>query len=210
MRSRIGQQLHLRRMAPVDRECEEKFSHATISRWKSGRTAPTRRRLEACGRTLNLSAGEVDGLMTPDTGRGERPQTLHVPLHPQPSSDGPERRPHPSRQVSRAPGHRRGHRPTAPENRQPRTPPASRKGRVLLLPHTRSASNHAPLQTPHLRLPGQGQSQPETPVKSSLQRPIRIPNPGITSPSRSASIPSTTLPINGNYAKGKSRNTPDE
>ena len=53
----------LQRMASVDSEYGERFSHATVSRWESGATSPTIHRLKAFGRSLNLSQTEVAGLI---------------------------------------------------------------------------------------------------------------------------------------------------
>ena len=53
----------LQRMAAVDSEYGERFSHATVSRWESGVTRPTVHRLKAFGRSMNLSQTEVAGLI---------------------------------------------------------------------------------------------------------------------------------------------------
>ena len=59
----LTQEELLQRMAAVDSEYGERFSHATVSRWKSGVTRPTVHRLKAFGRSLNLSQTEVAGLI---------------------------------------------------------------------------------------------------------------------------------------------------
>ena len=53
----------LQRMASVDSEYGERFSHATVSRWESGSTRPTVQRLQAFGKALGLSLTEVAGLI---------------------------------------------------------------------------------------------------------------------------------------------------
>ena len=59
----LTQEELLQRMAAVDSEYGERFSHATVSRWESGATRPTVHRLKAFGRSLNLSQTEVAGLI---------------------------------------------------------------------------------------------------------------------------------------------------
>ena len=59
----LTQEELLQRMAAVDSEYGERFSHATVSRWESGATRPTIHRLKAFGRSLNLSQTEVAGLI---------------------------------------------------------------------------------------------------------------------------------------------------
>ena len=53
----------LRRMASMDDEYAERFSHATVSRWESGATRPTVHRLQVFGSALGLSPTEVAGLL---------------------------------------------------------------------------------------------------------------------------------------------------
>ena len=53
----------LRRMAGVDPDYAQRFSHATVSRWESGVTRPTVQRLRVFGKALHLSKDEVDGLI---------------------------------------------------------------------------------------------------------------------------------------------------
>ena len=59
----ISQEELLRRMAEVDSELAQRFSHTTVSRWESGSTRPTVERLRVFGRALDLSDDEVDGLI---------------------------------------------------------------------------------------------------------------------------------------------------
>ncbi len=53
----------LQRMASVDSEYGERFSHATVSRWESGSTRPNLQRLQTFGKALGLSPTEVAGLV---------------------------------------------------------------------------------------------------------------------------------------------------
>ncbi len=53
----------LQRMASVDSEYGERFSHATVSRWESGSTRPNLQRLRTFGKALGLSPTEVAGLV---------------------------------------------------------------------------------------------------------------------------------------------------
>ena len=53
----------LQRMASVDGEYGERFSHATVSRWESGSTRPNLQRLQTFGKALGLSPTEVAGLI---------------------------------------------------------------------------------------------------------------------------------------------------
>ena len=62
-RQGLTQEELLRRMAVVDSEYGERFSHATVSRWESGATRPTAHRLRVFGRALDLSPAEVAGLI---------------------------------------------------------------------------------------------------------------------------------------------------
>ena len=59
----LTQEELLHRMAQVDRDYAERFSHTTVSRWESGRTRPSLQRLEVFGRALDLSEEEVAGLI---------------------------------------------------------------------------------------------------------------------------------------------------
>lgn len=63
-RKGLTQEELLGRMADVDGEYGERYSHSTVSRWESGATRPTRQRLIAFGRALELSPVEVEGLLT--------------------------------------------------------------------------------------------------------------------------------------------------
>ena len=72
----LTQEELLRRMASVDSDYTQRYSHTTVSRWESGATRPSRERLEVFGKALNLSAVEVDGLFTlagfgPDAGTAQ-------------------------------------------------------------------------------------------------------------------------------------------
>ncbi len=59
----ISQEELLRRMADVDGNYSQRFSHTTVSRWESGVTRPTVVRLRVFGTALNLSEAEVEGLL---------------------------------------------------------------------------------------------------------------------------------------------------
>ena len=59
----LSQEALLRLMASIDEEYAERFSHATVSRWESGATRPTVRRLQVFGMALGLSPTEVAGLI---------------------------------------------------------------------------------------------------------------------------------------------------
>ncbi|MXW29539.1 MAG: helix-turn-helix domain-containing protein [Chloroflexi bacterium] len=59
----LSQEGLLRLMASIDDEYAERFSHATVSRWESGATRPTVRRLQVFGMALGLSPTEVAGLI---------------------------------------------------------------------------------------------------------------------------------------------------
>ncbi len=50
-------------MASRDGDYAERYSHATVSRWESGTTRPSRQRLNAFGKALNLSPTGVAGLI---------------------------------------------------------------------------------------------------------------------------------------------------
>ncbi len=59
----LTQEALLGRMAAVDRDYAERYSHGTVSRWESGGTRPTLRRLKVFGAALNLSQAEVANLI---------------------------------------------------------------------------------------------------------------------------------------------------
>ena len=59
----LTQEELLRRMAAVDGDYAQRYSHITVSRWESGATRPSRERLEVFGRALNLPESELAGLM---------------------------------------------------------------------------------------------------------------------------------------------------
>ena len=50
----LTQEELLRRMTEVDPDYEERFSHATVSRWESGATRPSASRLLVFGKALDL------------------------------------------------------------------------------------------------------------------------------------------------------------
>ena len=60
----LTQEELLRRMAMVDNQYADRSSHTMVSRWESGVTRPSQKRLEVFGKALNLSGDEMDGLMT--------------------------------------------------------------------------------------------------------------------------------------------------
>ncbi len=60
----LTQEELLGRMANVDGQYGERYSHSTVSRWESGATRPTKQRLIAFGKALELSSVEVEGLVT--------------------------------------------------------------------------------------------------------------------------------------------------
>ena len=59
----LTQEALLERMASVDSDYAERYSHATVSRWESGGTRPTLQRLRVFGKALDLSRTEVAGLV---------------------------------------------------------------------------------------------------------------------------------------------------
>ena len=59
----LSQEELLRRMADVDAEYAQRFSHTTVSRWESGTTRPTVDRLRVFGKALNLSEDEIAGMI---------------------------------------------------------------------------------------------------------------------------------------------------
>ena len=59
----LTQEELLQRMASVNSEYGERYSHATVSRWESGLTRPTVNRLRTFGKAINLSPEETDGLI---------------------------------------------------------------------------------------------------------------------------------------------------
>ena len=59
----LTQEALLARMAAVDSDYAERYSHGTVSRWESGGTRPTLRRLRVFGAALYLSREETAGLI---------------------------------------------------------------------------------------------------------------------------------------------------
>ena len=59
----LTQEELLRRMASVSDDYAERYSHATVSRWETGRTRPTMERLRVLGAALNLEPADVAGLV---------------------------------------------------------------------------------------------------------------------------------------------------
>ena len=59
----LTQEALLERMGSVDRDYAERYSHATVSRWESGGTRPTLRRLKVFGQAEGLTETEVAGLV---------------------------------------------------------------------------------------------------------------------------------------------------
>lgn len=77
-RKGLTQEELLGRMADVDGQYGERYSHSTVSRWESGATRPTRQRLVAFGKALELSSVEVEGLITlADLDGGDRSGNLN-------------------------------------------------------------------------------------------------------------------------------------
>ena len=77
-RKGLTQEELLGRMADVDGQYGERYSHSTVSRWESGATRPTKQRLVAFGKALQLSSVEVEGLITlAGLDGGDRSGMLH-------------------------------------------------------------------------------------------------------------------------------------
>lgn len=62
-RQGLTQDQLLSRMAGVSVDYAERYSHATVSRWESGRTRPTLHRLQVFGAALELDQADVAGLV---------------------------------------------------------------------------------------------------------------------------------------------------
>ena len=62
-KGRLSQEGLLKLMGEVDPVYLERYNHSTVARWESGATRPTRDRLEAFGKALNLSDVEVQGMV---------------------------------------------------------------------------------------------------------------------------------------------------
>ena len=63
-KSRLSQEGLLKLMGQVDPIYLERYNHSTVARWESGATRPTKERLEVFGKALNLSAAEVQGMVS--------------------------------------------------------------------------------------------------------------------------------------------------
>ena len=59
----LTQEELLRRMADVSSDYAERYSHATVSRWESGRTRPTLHRIRVLGAALDLEPPDVAGMI---------------------------------------------------------------------------------------------------------------------------------------------------
>ena len=59
----LTQEELLRRMANVSSDYAERYSHATVSRWESGKTRPTLHRLRVLGVALDLESPDVAGMV---------------------------------------------------------------------------------------------------------------------------------------------------
>ena len=51
-------------MAQVDSRYSGRYDHSAVARWESGAIRPNRERLEVFGQALELSAAEIDGLIS--------------------------------------------------------------------------------------------------------------------------------------------------
>ena len=84
VRRGLTQEALSQRMGVADGNYGRRYSHATVSRWESGGTGTTLRRLIVFGKALNLSQAEVAGLillagLAPDLERhGVTPQGIVV------------------------------------------------------------------------------------------------------------------------------------
>lgn len=59
----LTQEELLRRMADVSPDYAERYSHATVSRWETGRTRPTLQRLRVLGAALGLEPPDIAGMV---------------------------------------------------------------------------------------------------------------------------------------------------
>ena len=96
----LTQEELLQRMALVDSDYGERFSHATVSRWESGSTRPTVQRLRAFGKALDLPDNEVAGLMLLAELAPDLPTALGLALSdgdgpPAGNGGAPDQEPHP-------------------------------------------------------------------------------------------------------------------
>ncbi len=62
-KGRLSQEGLLKLMGEVDPVYLERYNHSTVARWESGATKPTKDRLQAFGRALDLSDAEVQGMV---------------------------------------------------------------------------------------------------------------------------------------------------
>ena len=62
-KSKLSQEGLLKLMGQVDPIYLERYNHSTVARWESGATRPTKERLEAFGKALDLSVAEVQGMI---------------------------------------------------------------------------------------------------------------------------------------------------
>ena len=59
----LTQEELLRRMSDVSPDYAERYSHATVSRWETGRTRPTLQRLRVLGAALDLEPPDIAGMV---------------------------------------------------------------------------------------------------------------------------------------------------
>ncbi len=62
-KGRLSQEGLLKLMGEVDPVYLERYNHSTVARWESGATRPTKDRLQAFGKALDLSDAEVQGMV---------------------------------------------------------------------------------------------------------------------------------------------------
>ena len=95
---RLSQNGLLDLMAQVDSSFSGRYDHSAVARWESGAIRPTRERLEVFGLALDLSAAEIDGLVSlagldAVSSVGDETQDLFDPVNAghTPSTNAPER-----------------------------------------------------------------------------------------------------------------------
>ena len=79
---RLSQNGLLDLMAQLDNRYSGRYDHSAVARWESGAIRPNRERLEVFGQALELSAAEIDGLISLaglDANTGETAETRAVP-----------------------------------------------------------------------------------------------------------------------------------